>query len=200
MKHILALIACCWLVVPALAQDNLLPIDPNTNKVSYAEVVTVSGQSKAKVFGKAMKWMGTKHTEVNPYVVTYENEAEGTITGKGSFTLPAERRKYNVQFLVNISIKDGRYKYELTDIMIQFKTAAGASGGGFGYWSSSSYKEAEMTQYSLETFYPARLKNKNKPVIKYFEEINRESFEAIDREMRSLAGSLKETLAKDNDW
>lgn len=200
MKLIFTLMIISLTSLAASGQNKHLPVDPKTGKVSYYEVVTAPGQSLDKVFGRARKWIATKHSDAHPYTINYENEKDGSLTAKGSFTLPAERRKYIVQFLVNISTKDGRYKYEFTDLLIQFTTAAGASGGGFGYWSSSSYKEAETLQYSIETFYPIRLERKRKPDIQWFEEINTKSFEDIDREIRSLAGSLKEALAKDSDW
>lgn len=200
MKWIFALVIVSLTALAASGQNQHLPVDPNTGKVSYYEVVTAPGQSLNKLFGKAKKWIATKHSEAHPYTISYESEKDGNITAKGSFTLPAERRRYIVQFLVNISTKDGKYRYEFTDLVVQFTTAAGASGGGFGYWSSSSYKEAETLQYSIETFYPIRLERKRKPDIQWYEEVNAKSFETIDHEIRSLAGSLKETLTKDSDW
>lgn len=200
MKLIFTLIIVFLTTLTANGQNTHLPVDPKTGKVSYYEVVTVPGQSMDKLIGKAKKWVATKHSEAHPYTISYESEKDGNITAKGSFTLPAERRRYVVQFLVNISTKDGRYKYEFTDLLIQFTTAAGASGGGFGYWSSSSYKEAQTLQYSIETFYPIRLERKRKPDIQWFEEVNANSFEAINREIRTLLSSLKETLTESNNW
>jgi hypothetical protein len=54
-------------------------------------------------------------------------------------------------------------------------------------------------EYSLETFYPARLSGR-KPAIKWFEEINKEAFAGINREMQSIASSLKQAAASKDDW
>ena len=187
----------CVLSITARAQE--LPVNPTTNKVTYTDILTEGDETKAKLFAKAKKWFVTKNTELNPYSITLENEQEGSIVGKGTFPLPGDRRKYTVQFAVNIATKDGKCKYELTDLVIKFRTNAGSSGGGWGGYGGSSYREAETLEYSLETFYPSRLDSK-KPVITWYEEIRSRAFEAIDKEMQSIAASLKQSLVAKEDW
>ena len=176
-----------------------LPVDIATNKVSYADVIESRGASKKALFDKAKKWIATKNTTVNPYILTYETEQDGQVAGKGSFSLPGDRRKYVVQFAIKIAVKDGKCKYELTDLMIQFKTNAGSSSGGFSYFGGSSHHEAETLEYSIETFYPSRL-NSKKPVIKWYEEIRGDAFEAIQKEMQSIASSLRQSMSSKEDW
>ncbi|OJW84160.1 MAG: hypothetical protein BGO69_11860 [Bacteroidetes bacterium 46-16] len=181
------------------AQEYTLPLDPATHKVSYADIGEAAGATKKALFEKAKKWILTKNTATNPYSVTFENEADGSVAGKGSFMLPGDRRKYIVQFAINLAVKDGKYKYSLTDFIVQYKTEAGSSGGGYGYWGHSSYHEAETLEYSLETFYPSRLDSR-KPSIKWYEEINKKSFGEIDKTMQSIVGSLKEAMSANKDW
>lgn len=197
MKNLFLFLLLSVFVGRASAQQ--LPIDAGTNKVAYSEIVTVSGQSQKQLFTKAQKWILGKNSTANPYAISLDNATDGSITGKGSFSLPVDRRKYTVQFVINIACKDGKIRYSFMDLVIQFKTQAGSSGGGFGYWGGSSYHEAEILEYSLETFYPSRLTSK-KPVIKWYEEIRKEAFDAIDREMQSIASSLKQTMSVKEDW
>lgn len=176
-----------------------LPTNEATGKVNYSDIVDAPGISKKLLFDRAKKWLASKHSPANPYAINYENEQEGSIIGTGSFSLPSERRRYLVQFAIRILIKDGKFKYELTDLMMQYRSAAGSSGGGFAFYSGSSYRDAETIEYTIETFYPSRVKSR-KPVIKWFDEINRESFELIDRQMKANANSLKQAVAAKEEW
>jgi hypothetical protein len=167
--------------------------------VSYTGVVDAPKLSKNDLFDNAKKWIKTKHSEINPYTVTYESMEDGSVIGKGSVALPADRRKYTMQFVLKVSTKDGKFKYEFTDFIVQFRTQAGSSSGGYGGWGGSSYREAETLEYSLETFYPSRL-NSRKPAIKWFEEINRRTFESIGREMQSVISSFQQSMKDTDDW
>lgn len=183
-----------------VATAQTLPQDAQTNKVSYQEIIETLRDSKDKLFGKAKKWITTQNSTANPYTVSFENEKDGAVTAKGSFTLPGDRRKYTVSFALSIGTKDGKYRYDFTDIQIQYTSPAGSSGGGFSYWGGSSYHEAERLEYPIETFYPIRLEHRRKPAIKWYEEINKSSFEAIDQQFKSLASSLKNAMQEKTGW
>lgn len=198
MKVYIGIVILSLLSAVAFAQT--LPQNSTTSKVSYNGIVEAPGKDKQKLFNSAKKWFAAKHSEANPFVINYENETDGSITGRGSFTLPAENRKYIVQFLISIATKDGKCKYDFTDFMILYTTSGGVSSSGFGYWSSASYKEAETLEYSLETFYPIRLEKRRKPSIKWYELITPKSFETIDKEMKALESSLKQTVSAKSDW
>jgi hypothetical protein len=175
-----------------------LPIDNVTGKVTYAKVVNTPQVSKKLLFDKTKKWVITKNTPANPYNITYESEPDGSIFGKGTFTLPAAHRKYWVQFIFKVSVKNEKFKYEFTDLIVQLTEKAGATGFNAGVFQKRSEDRQEVLEYSLETFYPSRITSE-KPVIKFFEEVTGESFNAVNREMTSIAGSLEQTLGKD-DW
>ena len=82
---------------------------------------------------------------------------------------------------------------------MQYRTQASSSSGGYGGFGGSSYREAETLEYSLETFYPARL-NGRKPSIKWYEEINKRTLEAINTEMLSIVSSLKQVVVSSDKW
>lgn len=191
MKLITTLVLFVTLTgVTSVQAQVTLPTDPNTGKVSYTAVITSTGQSKNVLFDKAKKWIQTKSSESNPYTITYDNESTGSIAGRGSVSMPAGDRKYVLVFVINIDTKDGKFRYSFTDIVIQFTTPGGASSGGYGMWSSTTIRESEKLEYTLETFYPIRLEKRRKPSIKWFEEINKKTFENIDREMKAIESSL----------
>lgn len=227
MKYLSLLILFCILVQSAGAQDSAankkslwtkmkelkerrnsstpssessLPIDEATGKVSFKEVVESKGASKTALFERAKKWQATKGSKTNPYTVTLENEEQGSLIAKGTFTMPAKRKKYVVQFVVNIATKQGKYRYDFTDFTIALETQAGGKAFGYGGFGTHSIKRAETLEYTLETFYPSRLTSRE-PVIKYFEEIDEDSFTAISKEMQSLAATLKQSMStSESDW
>lgn len=133
-------------------------------------------------------------------MIVIENKTDGTLTGKGSFTLTEKERKYIIAFTYNILIKDGKYKYDFTDLLIRYTTKGGVSSGGYGYWSSTTYKESETLEHTLETFYPIRLTKRRKPSIKWYELTNTKSFETIDREMTMIVNALKDNMSMVNKW
>lgn len=203
MKYsILSLLLCC-IGLFAYGQEAevspKLPVDPTTNKVTFAKIVEAPEVSSKDLLENAKKFLATKNTNTNPYTIKYENMEEGALIEEGTFTLPAERKKYMVTFTISINTKSGKYKYSITNFIIQHHTDEKSSYGGYGGWGSSSHKSAETLEYSLETFYPSRLTSK-KPVIKFFEEIDEESFVTIHRELKSLAGALTQAMATKDNW
>jgi hypothetical protein len=192
----LTTLICSLLITNVFAQE--LPVDGTTNKVSYTDIINAGSSSKKALFDKAKKWIVSKNTTLNPYTITYESE-DGQVLGKGTFTLPVGRMKYVVPFAIKIAVKDGKCKYELTDLMIQYRTEARASSGGYGYWGSSKSTEAETLEYSLETFYPSHLTSR-KPAIKWYEDIRADAFEEIGKQMQSIANSLKQSMASSENW
>jgi len=199
MKHTIIILLVTCLNQISYGQEGLLPVDATTKKICYTDIAEAPGVSKKALFDKAKKWILTKNSAITPYTISFDNENDGSIVGKGAFMLPGDRRKYVVQFVINIAVKDNRYKYDLTDFIIQYKTEAGSSSGGYGYWGHSSYREAETLEYSLETFYPSRLDSR-KPSIKWYEEITKKSFIEINKSMQSITNSLKQTVSTKEDW
>lgn len=93
-------------------------LDPNTNKYSFTEVVSIS-KSQKELFQNAKSWLVQKNIDKK---VNYENEAEGKLIASGVY-----KKTYNTNNLVSedvytynatISVKEGKYKYDITDISI----------------------------------------------------------------------------------
>ena len=96
-----------------------LPRDKN-NKVTFEEVIAVDSASKDQLFQRAKSWM------VNYYKneqLAVNNSSEGQLIRSGSFikvyTKPngkteSETHTYNI----TIKVKDGKYKYNISDIIL----------------------------------------------------------------------------------
>lgn len=101
-----------------------MPIDEETKIVSYKGVVELSGVGKDELYARANNFIKSYYK--NPtQVIQTADAAAGKIEGKAQFqtmkTLkngvkaPADMVKYSI----NIYVKDGKYKYEITKINLQ---------------------------------------------------------------------------------
>ncbi|MGD1846412.1 MAG: DUF4468 domain-containing protein [Salibacteraceae bacterium] len=104
------------------------PRDEKTNLVSYNEVVTETGD-KTALYEKGKKWFNTYYKSPSSVIKKQDMEA-GVISGRGRIKLwdidpkTGERIKTGgiALYTITIQFKDGRYRYEITDI--QWKQAS----------------------------------------------------------------------------
>jgi hypothetical protein len=110
---------CSSLFFWAYAQ---VPIDPETGKAKYEEVVTVEGADKKELYKRLEYWFSTYF--INPAsVIESKDEAAGVIKGKHRIDLytkhPAggvEAKKGLEYYSITVAVKDGRYRYTIDDI------------------------------------------------------------------------------------
>jgi hypothetical protein len=94
------------------------PIDGESKKITYSEVVQEEGSSKDDLFVRAKYWAGSS----NLFKLIDANKEEGKVVVKGQFPVkyPAPMKGHFhdgfVNYRVMISVKDGKYKYTFTDI------------------------------------------------------------------------------------
>ena len=98
-----------------------LPIDEKTGKAVYTEVVQVPETDHAELYARALNWFQTFFP--NPASVIKEKDAlNGKITGQhGMYIFKTLKDKTQfkagqVKFMVEIQVKEGRYKYQVDDI------------------------------------------------------------------------------------
>jgi hypothetical protein len=97
-----------------------LPIDSLTNKITYTEVVSVdSSAKKQELFSRAREWFA-KAYKSSTNVIQMEDKESGKIIGKALMQVyhKAMGREYPsgyINYTISIYLKDGRYKYEITD-------------------------------------------------------------------------------------
>ncbi len=94
-----------------------LPFDPSTGKITYTEVIQVEGLSRDALYDAARSWIALNFKSAQ-HVLQMDDKASGKLICKGNFVIytgnfmPTEHR---ISFSLTIRVKEGRYKYILTD-------------------------------------------------------------------------------------
>lgn len=99
----------------------IVPTDSVTNKITYSGVVVLdSSAKKHELYSLTREWF-VKAFRSAKDVIQIDDVNNGRIVGKGS-TLVTYKNVFgspneggNISFIITILLKDGRYKYEITD-------------------------------------------------------------------------------------
>ncbi len=119
MKKTISSLCLFFILINSFAQDKIFP--EKEGKINYSEVIQVdSGITKNELFTAARKWFANAYKSANDVIQMQDKEA-GEIVGKGIVTglyrIPLNPSvTVNVYHTVSITVKDGRYKYEITDL------------------------------------------------------------------------------------
>ena len=107
----------------SFAQSSKLPVDEETGKITYKEVVKVEG-SKEDLFNRSISWINSFYK--NPLDVTRErNFANGVVKGLHRIKIKNTDKDGNktdagtVQYEFTLQFKEGRYRYVLTDFVLK---------------------------------------------------------------------------------
>jgi len=116
------------------SQNNIpnLPIDSITKKITYSEVIVDSLTNKQELFSRAREWFAKAYNS-STNVIQMEDKESGKIIGKALMSVNTKSLGVifpngNINYTISIYIKDGKYKYEITD----FNHTDVIHGGGFG--------------------------------------------------------------------
>ena len=109
-------------ILTALASMNIkaqdFPLDPETQKYTYMEIVVTEGSTKDQLYNKAKTW-GTLHK----YTVLKEDKDKGELMVQGSFPVkypapqPGLYHDGTVSWMMSVFSKEGKYKYVLTNFV-----------------------------------------------------------------------------------
>lgn len=89
-------------------------------KVEYTEVIKVDSTSKNSLYSSAQLWFVETFKDAKS-VIQLQDKENGELIGKGLFYIPTNRFGYTaiglgiVRFQVQISVKEGRYKYSFSN-------------------------------------------------------------------------------------
>lgn len=114
MKNLFLLVLSLIAIPSAFAQ---LPVDTATKKITFSEVIDVPGASKDTLFKRA------KNLNMIRANVKADNKAEGTYAYVGKFPVKYPAPQVGMQhsgfvnYKVIIFVKDGKYKYTITDLV-----------------------------------------------------------------------------------
>lgn len=106
-------------------QDNQFPIDPETKKVTYQEVIEATGINKDTLYSRALDWIKSFYDIVAP---DKSNALDGEIFHVIQFGLvqtkimnvSKARMEYTVTGKLRISVKDGRARIVISDLMTDY--------------------------------------------------------------------------------
>ena len=101
----------------AYAQSPELPLE--NGKIIYTEVVEVESKSKDDLYTSAREWFAKSYNSANN-VIQMDDKESGKIVGKA--LMPVYHKAFgsdydsgNIHYTISIYLKDGRYKYEVSD-------------------------------------------------------------------------------------
>lgn len=161
-------------------------VDTTTSKYSFTEVVRVENNTKDELFSKAKEWV-THNFKSAKDVLQMDDRIAGEIICKGWTDIFIDGETIlgintstfvKMNFTVEIKTKEGRYKYNISNI---------------SYQAHPSGENLYPMEYSAEEFYK---RNVSRNFAKYIPIYKEKSLEAVN----NTAGSLKRALgAKKNE-
>ncbi|WP_223650542.1 DUF4468 domain-containing protein [Hymenobacter psoromatis] len=98
----------------ATAPTLTLPTDSASGKILYEAVVQAPGVSQAELYRRAREWF-VSNFKAYKEVVGVEDPVGGEIAGTYHSLLTKVLTTYEVWRTLKVYVKDGRYRYELTD-------------------------------------------------------------------------------------
>ncbi|GEO05294.1 hypothetical protein AAE02nite_29580 [Adhaeribacter aerolatus] len=106
-----------------LKESYSLPIDQETRKVDFTEVVEIAGAFKPELHIRAKQWIVTNFNSANA-IIQMEDKEEGVIIGKGFYEVRTNFEAlvptiHTFGFTIKIYVKDNKYKYSFTNILYQ---------------------------------------------------------------------------------
>lgn len=100
-----------------------MPVDEQTQLITYSAVVEVEGATAADLYDMALAWVNTYYKNSST-VMQVKDKTNGILEGKHSFYVMREVNGAQVKgdlikYAFNIRVRDGRYKYSITNINVQ---------------------------------------------------------------------------------
>jgi hypothetical protein len=118
MKKII-LLGLLLYTTTSYCQELQLPIDENTQKVTYENVKEVDNTSKAELYYRAISWVN-KTYKSSKDVIQYSDKDVGKIILKPTYFSYVKSLFGSVligqwNYVLTIQVKDNKYKYTFTD-------------------------------------------------------------------------------------
>jgi len=155
-----------------------LPLDDETQKVTYTETITIDTLSKAVLYERAKEWIITKSEDNKPSLA---DSSKGDLKAEISFVIKLTydykyKKDSKVTFDATINIKDGKYRYIFNNFRIY------------------DVKSGLKTETSLESYY-SKLRHSDK--IEFVNQVQ-EQVNALTADLKQLMEKGK--LVKKDDW
>jgi hypothetical protein len=96
-----------------------VPVDETTKRITYSEVVEVPGSNKDDLYTRAEQWFAKTYASGND-VVQFKDREAGKIIGKARLVILHTMQPRDILYTITLEVKDGRYRYTLTDFYIDW--------------------------------------------------------------------------------
>lgn len=160
--------------------------------LTYTEVIQVDSISKNELYNRAKLWLATAYNSAND-VLQIDDKDAGQIIGKAiirynpTVLFGSGETKGSIKYTVKIFLKEGRYKYEITDFIHK------PYGGQYGKYSVGLITTADQCP------------NPKSMAKKWSTKIWNDCKDQIENNMRVLIAGLqhamtKQTESETDDW
>lgn len=190
---IFTLLVCLSLL--ARSVNGQIPYDSVTNLIVYTDIVHLENLNSKEIYDKAKVWIlstlktGDEMTELN-------DETNSLLVGTGNIKLKdfvhdlrivkMYHQNCILNFKVMIQIKDGRYKYTISNFAFSSTIVVPNSG------SRTFISPLEFLKVN---------ESKKENFIKYEQEFNSDVKEEADKQIRILINSLKSNIEnQEEEW
>jgi len=156
-----------------------LPVNSETKLLTYDKVQVVDGVAQSELYRRCLQWCQTFYKKPTD-VIRERDSLGGKIVCKGRFkiTNPPDKKGLEtdaglVQYTLTILMKEGKYKYTLTDIN----------------WKQQSYYPAEKWMDTKNQYY--------KPEFEYYLQLTDSKSEDITKALDKAMHTSEKTLSKE---
>lgn len=156
---------------------------------NYTAAVDVPGKDAATLYNKAKEWFAESFSTPGKEPLV-EDKANGKLTGKENFTSLIYSNDVAVNlaasYTVKVSVKDGQYKYEFENIMVEHGRK----------YPLSTFKNGTTREGTIEMFKIAGMKSPSKKMIEANIDYNSKVVKQVDEEINRLIENLGEKMKK----
>jgi hypothetical protein len=155
---------------------------------SYTETVDVPGKDAASLYKKAKEWF-TESSNVTANEPLKEDVAKGILAGKEklNYLIYSNNVAINViaNYVFRIIVKDGQFKYEVDNVMIEHGTK----------FPLAAFKNGLTREGTIEMYKAAGMKSPSKKMIESNIDYNTKVVTGFETELKRVTDSLKERMA-----
>jgi len=163
----------------------LMPVSPFAQ--TYSATVDVPGKDAATLFGKAKEWFAESFNTPGVDPPT-EDAAQGKLTGRESISSliysNEKAVRFNTFFLFKLSVKEGQYKYDIENIMVE-------NGQKIAL---STFKNGMTRQGTIDMYKAAGMKNPSNKFIETNIDYSVKVVNKVDAELNRLISSLADKM------
>lgn len=105
----------------------------NQSDLVFSQVYEAPGIAKEAIYEGSLKWMAENFKSAKS-VIEYQNSGDGTVIGNGTINYPCDgfdcvaKASWRVKFTMKIETKDGRFKTDFKNLLIDMPATTSAFG------------------------------------------------------------------------